>query len=353
MKLLAFFLIFVRAVICLETPTISLPSLSVSVNINDTAKLPCVVKNRQNTTILWSKVSENVTGSMSPVPLAVNEGMLLADSRLSSHFENPDTLVLEIKNVQRNDAGSYRCAVIVNPNLQEAKDIALQVRVAPTILENTTTSLTKVENSTDTKLECYVQNAYPTPTIEWTRENNGLLPDGKTTYQGNVLRFHRLRKEDAGTYYCNANNDVGPAVRKTFYLSVEFKPEIQVAKKRVGQALNFKAELECKVTAYPAPEISWMKNFTQVPENTQLYSVETSADGVTTTSKLSITPAERSQYGQYTCKAGNKLGEAKETIDFYETADLQCAPTCGSSLEYPNFKMIASTALLLVFVFRW
>lgn len=283
----------------------------------------------------------------------MNETMVTQDPRFSVQFEKPDKFVLQIKNISNTDGGFYRCAVTLDSNSQEAKDINLLVRSAPTILQNTTTSIDAIEGSNDTKLECYVSDkTYPKPNLEWTRENNGPLPNGASSGQ-NVLKFSPLRKEDAGIYYCNAHNGVGPAVRKTFYLNVKFQPEIHVPVARIGQALQFKAELQCVVKAYPSPVIVWLKNSSQV-ENTQLVQVNTTAaTSDTTISTLVITPTERSQYGTYTCRAKNERGRFEALVEFYETEHQECAPTCGSNFEYPNFKMIVSTALLVVLAFRW
>ena len=75
------------------------------------------------------------------------------------------------------------------------------------------------------------------------------------------------RKEDRGTYYCVAENSVGKGARRNIALEVEFAPVISVIKPKVGQALQYDADLECHVEAYPPPSISWEKDDIQLANN--------------------------------------------------------------------------------------
>lgn len=43
---------------------------------------------------------------------------------------------------------------------------------------------------------------------------------GGSTYNGNVMKIHSVSKEDRGTYYCFADNDVGKGDRRNVNLEV-------------------------------------------------------------------------------------------------------------------------------------
>jgi hypothetical protein len=43
---------------------------------------------------------------------------------------------------------------------------------------------------------------------------------GGNIYNGNVLKIHSVTKEDRGTYYCFADNDVGKGDRRNVNLEV-------------------------------------------------------------------------------------------------------------------------------------
>ena len=65
--------------------------------------------------------------------------------------------------------------------------------------------------------------------------------------------------EDRGNYICHAHNGVGPGERRTVNLEVEFSPNINIPRPRVPQAVNYDAQLECKIHAFPPPSIIWKK----------------------------------------------------------------------------------------------
>lgn len=77
---------------------------------------------------------------------------------------------------------------------------------------------------------------------------------------GNILKITNISKKDRGTYYCIAENGVGKADKKSLDFEVEFAPVISVPRPKLGQAIHYDIELECKVEAYPAPAIEWYKN---------------------------------------------------------------------------------------------
>ncbi len=82
----------------------------------------------------------------------------------------------------------------------------------------------------------------------------------RSVYKGNVLDFPLVHKDHRGTYYCVATNVVGVGARRNVDVEVEFAPSIKVVRKRVGQALQFDADLECHVEAYPPPAIKWYRD---------------------------------------------------------------------------------------------
>ena len=56
-----------------------------------------------------------------------------------------------------------------------------------------------------------------------------------------------VNKDHRGTYYCVAENGVGRGARRNIAIEVQFTPVVDATRKRVGQALQFDMDLECKV----------------------------------------------------------------------------------------------------------
>lgn len=136
-------------------------------------------------------------------------------------------------------------------------------------------------------------------------------------YSGNTLKISSIRKEDRGTYYCIAENGVGRGARRNINVEVEFAPVITAPRPRLGQALQYDMDLECHVEAYPPPAIIWLKDDVQLSNN-QHYSIShfATADEYTDTTIRVIT-IEKRQYGEYVCRAANKLGTAETKVELF------------------------------------
>lgn len=174
---------------------------------------------------------------------------------------------------------------------------------------------------------------------------------GGATYTGSILKINSVRKEDRGTYYCVADNGVSKGDRRNINLEVEFAPVISVPRPRLGQALQYDMDLECHIEAYPLPAIVWVKDEVQLSNN-QHYSIShfATADEFTD-STIRVITIEKRQYGDYICKAVNKLGQAEARVHLFETVIPVCPPACGTA-SYGDAEFVtASTGVLLVAAF--
>lgn len=152
---------------------------------------------------------------------------------------------------------------------------------------------------------------------------------GGTAYTGSVLKIDVVRKEDRGTYSCVADNGVSEGVYHNIYLEVEFAPVITVQNPRLGQDLEHDMVFTCHIEANPSPAVGWLKDEIRLYNNKH-YSIShfPAADEVTVTTIRMITIVKR-QYGDYVCKAVNKLGQAEATVHLFETELPVCIPDCN------------------------
>jgi len=100
-------------------------------------------------------------------------------------------------------------------------------------------------------------------------------------------------------------------------VEVEFAPVITAPRPRLGQALQYDMDLECHVEAYPPPAIIWLKDDIQLSNN-QHHTIShfATADEYTDTTIRVIT-IEKRQYGEYVCRAANKLGTAETKVELF------------------------------------
>ena len=109
---------------------------------------------------------------------------------------------------------------------------------------------------------------------------------------------------------------MGKGARRNIAVEVEFSPVVQATRPLVGQAMQEDMDLECRVEAFPAPSISWHKDGFHLSNNQHVrISSFSTADELTITT-LRVLSIELKQYGEFVCRAANKLGveEAKVTL---------------------------------------
>ena len=179
--------------------------------------------------------------------------------------------------------------------------------------------------------------------------SNYCLILGGSTYSGNILKINSVRKEDRVTYYCVADNGVSKGDRRNINLEVEFSPVITVPRPRLGQALQYDMDLECHIEAYPPPAIIWVKDEI-ILSNNQHYSIShfATADEFTD-STLRVITIEKRQYGDYRCKAINKLGSDEAKVNLFETVIPVCPPACGQA-HYGGTGVITASTIVFLFV---
>lgn len=157
-----------------------------------------------------------------------------------------------------------------------------------------------------------------------------------------------MNKEDRGTYYCFADNGVGKGDRRNINLEIEFAPIVTVPQERIGQALNYDADLSCHIEAYPPPQIFWTKESYVIANsrNNKVSNLETSDEF--TDSTLRIMNLKRKDYGEFMCQAANKLGKAEGRMILHETKSPVCPPACGGHLASSTISSHNQSIFILV-----
>lgn len=332
-------------VMCLgqRTPSISYITQEQIKDIGSSVDLDCSVQYAQQYNVVWVKKGKSDSDFLF---LSTGSSLILKDSRFALRYDpSSSTYTLQIKDIQETDAASYRCEVVLSLTNKISADVQLSVRRPPIISDNSTQSVV-VSEGKGAVLECFA-SGYPEPTITWRRENNAILPTGGATYNGNVMKITSVHKEDRGTYYCVADNGVSKGDRRNVNLEIEFAPVITIPRPRLGQALQYDMDLECHIEAYPPPAIVWLKDDIQLSTN-QHYSVShfATADEFTD-STIRIITIEKRQYGDYVCKAVNKLGQAEAKVNLFETVIPVCPPACGQAYYGEGHEMTCSTLIVL------
>ncbi|XP_067849518.1 roundabout homolog 1 isoform X2 [Heptranchias perlo] len=224
---------------------------------------------------------------------------------------------LMITNTRKSDAGKYVCVGTNMVGERESEVAELTVLERPSFVKKPSSLVLLAEENVEFKCEA---RGDPTPNVHWKKED-GLLPKIRSEIQGgNTLVIRRVTAADVGTYTCVAENMVGKAevsVMLTVHAPPQFavKPRDQVV--AVGRTVTFM----CEASGNPQPAIFWQREGSQnllfsyqPPEPSSRFSVSQVGD-------LTITNAQRSDVGYYSCQALNVAGSVI-TKAFLEVTDV-------------------------------
>uniref|UniRef100_A0A3B4WB01 Roundabout guidance receptor 1 n=1 Tax=Seriola lalandi dorsalis TaxID=1841481 RepID=A0A3B4WB01_SERLL len=211
---------------------------------------------------------------------------------------------LMITNARKSDAGKYVCVGTNMVGERESEIAELTVLERPSFVRRPGSQVVLVDQSVEFRCEA---RGDPVPTVRW-RKDDGDLPKGRYEIrEDHTLKIRRLTSADVGSYTCVAENLVGKA-EASATLTVHVPPAFVVRPRNqvvgVGRTVTF----QCEATGNPQPAIFWQREGSQnllfsyqPPQPSSRFSVSQTGD-------LTITDAERSDVGYYSCQALNIAG---------------------------------------------
>ncbi|XP_069017401.1 roundabout homolog 1 isoform X6 [Embiotoca jacksoni] len=211
---------------------------------------------------------------------------------------------LMITNARKSDAGKYVCVGTNMVGERESEIAELTVLERPSFVRRPGSQVVLVDQSVEFRCEA---RGDPVPTVRW-RKDDGDLPKGRYEIrEDHTLKIRRLASADVGSYTCVAENMVGKA-EASATLTVHVPPAFVVRPRNqvvgVGRTVTF----QCEATGNPQPAIFWQREGSQnllfsyqPPQPSSRFSVSQTGD-------LTITDAERSDVGYYSCQALNIAG---------------------------------------------
>jgi len=273
--------------------------------------LECTVRGIGQHTVAWIRADPHSI-------LTLNSLLVTQNSRYALLRQEAGAFHLLVTNVRKEDNGTYICQVNTEPPVNQEVDLFV---VTPPVFSNTSESERKVLSGVPTFLMCKA-DGIPKPFITWRREGGEMINlqhrGGQPEFQGEVLPLGELSPRDSGDYMCVAKNGHPPAIVKTIKLNVMFGPEVSAVRPEVFARLGFKAKLVCSVDAYPTPQISWYKDGKALlDEAGGRYTLDREVDPMLNSkmvTELEIDNVSHLDWGVYTCKAENRIGDHEAAV---------------------------------------
>jgi len=271
--------------------------------------LECTVRGINHHTVAWIRADTKAI-------LTLNSLLVTQNTRYALLRQEAGAFHLLVTNVRQEDNGTYICQVNTDPPINQEVDLFV---VTPPVFTNTSESERKVMSGVPTFLMCKA-DGIPKPFITWRRQGGEMINlqhrGGQPEFQGPILPLGELSPRDSGDYMCVANNGHPPAIVKTIKLNVMFGPEVSAVKPELFARLGFKAKLVCSVDAYPTPHIWWFKDGTALLSGGR-YTVDNEVDpshNSKMVTELEIDDVSHLDWGVYTCKAENMIGNHEAAV---------------------------------------
>ncbi|XP_026936187.1 igLON family member 5 [Sagmatias obliquidens] len=233
-----------------------------------------------------------------------------SDPRVRLLTNTPEEFSILITQVGLGDEGLYTCSFQTRRQPYTTQ-VYLIVHV-PARIVNISSPVTVNEGS-NVNLLCLAVGR-PEPTVTWRQ-----LRDGFTS-EGEILEIYDIQRGQAGEYECVTHNGVNSAPdSRRVLVTVNYPPtitDVTSARTAVGRA----ALLRCEAMAVPPADFQWYKDDRLLSSGTaEGLKVQTER----TRSMLLFANVSARHYGNYTCRAANRLGMSSASMRLLRPGSLE------------------------------
>ncbi|XP_012576655.1 PREDICTED: hemicentin-2 [Condylura cristata] len=210
---------------------------------------------------------------------------------------------LEIGQALPIHAGRYTCTARNAAGIAH-KHVALTVQAPPVV--RPLPGVLRAVAEEEVLLPCEALGL-PRPSVTWQKEGLRVAAGaGVQVLRSGHLRLVRVSPDDAGNYFCVAQNSVGSALGRT-RLVVQVPPKIETGLADLSTIEGSHALLPCTASGSPQPDITWEKDGQPVSGVEGKFIVQPSGE-------LLVKDSESQDAGTYTCTAENAVGRARRRV---------------------------------------
>ncbi|XP_006897424.1 PREDICTED: igLON family member 5 [Elephantulus edwardii] len=233
-----------------------------------------------------------------------------SDPRVRLLINTPEEFSILITQVGLGDEGLYTCSFQTR-HQPYTTQVYLIVHV-PARIVNISSPVT-VNEGGNVNLLCLAVGR-PEPTVTWRQ-----LRDGFTS-EGEILEISDIQRGQAGEYECVTHNGVNSAPdSRRVLVTVNYPPtitDVTSARTALGRA----ALLRCEAMAVPPADFQWYKDDRLLSSGAaEGLKVQTER----TRSMLLFANVSARHYGNYTCRAANRLGASSASMRLLRPGSLE------------------------------
>ena len=243
---------------------------------------------------------------------------------------------LTIRPVRMTSEAVYTCQPHNNYGKGVPASVTLTVVQEPRIVSGLSNQVIRKAGDTNLNLTCLGMGK-PSPSATWFKDGNEIDESASNYFQiktsdkrdsrtdtvtvTSTLVFlgtgrketNHVRAWDSGEYTCQFDNSVGRA-QSAMALKVEHAPIVSHEQSKVAADQGERADITCRMKAFPAPMFQWEKNKIPISDSGRRNnrSIRQISD-YEYESTFTIWSVKSDSYGDYVCKASNSMG-SKRTI---------------------------------------
>ncbi|KAM5191413.1 sialoadhesin [Mantella aurantiaca] len=232
-----------------------------------------------------------------------------------------NSLSLEIRDVTLSDEGTYSC--LANNSVgSSTASVQLNVEVVRVVISPSG----EVEEGKEVRLACVATRGSGKGTVyNWFKNEKWLKEDLK----GNTLTFHSISAQDAGFYYCRAQNTEGSSTSPPVTLHVLYSPRQLSATSLVSSHYPLTAIILCTVDSKPPSQLFLYRKEILIASSLNAPSNERFKTlSYPNFLQLEIQDVVLGDEGIFTCTANNTYGSTTATLQLTApTAKIMVSPS--------------------------
>ncbi|CAJ1051823.1 contactin-3 [Xyrichtys novacula] len=211
--------------------------------------------------------------------------------------------VLEIPNLQQEDAGMYEC-MAENRRGKNAARGRISFHAKPHWIQTMRDMALSIKESLF--WECKASGK-PKPSYSWLKNGQQMMSEGRVQIENGALSISELNLSDSGMYQCVAENKHGSVYSGAQLMVLASPPSFSKSplKALIKARLGTEVTLECKPEASPPAISLWKKGSEILQQNERITLLPNGTLKISNVTKLDA--------ASYTCFARNQFGTASTT----------------------------------------